>query len=263
MSEAHSILIAHISDFHAGSQYFVVNLMSRAIDEINELEPDVVVVTGDLTEEGFRQELRTAKSFLDELTCPNLLVIPGNHDSRNVGYLHFEDLFGPRAQAISLPSLDLVGLDSSQPDLDDGQVGREKYHWLEQQLRGKKGYKLVALHHHLIPIPGTGRERNIIYDAGDFLEVLVRCGVHLILSGHKHVPYLWRLEEMLILTSGTVSSLRLRGHTQPCYNLIELSGEKIVFFRKSPFEKRELIAEFSKPTGVYCPWPATAGRKGE
>ena len=62
--------------------------------------PDVVVCTGDLTEMGFRQEYLLAKGYLERIECPDLLVIPGNHDSRNVGYVHFEELFGPRSCAV-------------------------------------------------------------------------------------------------------------------------------------------------------------------
>ena len=87
-------ILVHLSDMHAGSPYFVPNLMDRAVVEINESEPDVVAMTGDLTNEGFRQEYSVAKGFLDRIACPHLLVVPGNHDSRNVGYVHFEEMFG-------------------------------------------------------------------------------------------------------------------------------------------------------------------------
>ena len=49
------VTIAHISDPHVGSPYFVPNLMNRVIVELNELEPDVVICSGDLTNEGYRQ----------------------------------------------------------------------------------------------------------------------------------------------------------------------------------------------------------------
>ena len=80
------------------------------------------------------------------------------------------------------------------------------------------------LHHHLLPVPGTGRERNVVYDAGDAIECLQRAGVDLVLSGHKHVPYAWRLEDLFVVNTGTVSSLRLRGNTRPCYNVVEIIG---------------------------------------
>ncbi len=252
MSKGNSILIAHISDPHAGSQYFVSNLMSRTIQELNELELDAVLVTGDLTDEGFRQEFKTAKAFLDLLKCPNLMVVPGNHDSRHVGYLHFEEMFGLRNKCMDFEGLTIVGLDSSQPDLDDGRIGRERYNWIREVFSFKDNFKIVALHHHLIPVPGTGRERNIIYDAGDLLEVLVRCGVNLVLCGHKHVPYVWRLEDLHIINAGTVSSLRLRGFTKPCYNLIELSEKKMRVYRKYPFGVKEAVLEFPIKKSLSC-----------
>ena len=78
------------------------------------------------------------------------------------------------------------------------------------------------MHHHLVPVPGTGRERNIVYDAGDMLQVLASCGTDLVLCGHKHVPNVWRLEDMLIVNAGTACSHRLRGRVRPCYNIIEI-----------------------------------------
>jgi hypothetical protein len=74
----------------------VPNLLDRTLVEINDLQPDMVVVTGDLTANGFRQEFREAREYLDRLACPDVLVVPGNHDSRNVGYAHFERLFATR-----------------------------------------------------------------------------------------------------------------------------------------------------------------------
>ncbi len=256
MPDSKPFLIAQISDFHAGSQYFVSNLLSQVIKEVNSLHPDLVVVTGDLTEMGFRQEFRTAVAFLEQLECSEVVVIPGNHDSRNVGYLHFEEIFGERNVFLNTKGINLAALDSTQPDLDDGRIGRERYRWLQEAMAGQKGFKIVALHHHLIPIPGTGRERNIIYDAGDFLEILLRCGVNLVLSGHKHVPYIWKLEDMYILTSGTASSLRLRGYTQPCYNIVKLYSDQALIYRCVPFEKQELTVKFTVKPLEFCELPS-------
>ena len=91
--------IAHISDPHVGSPHFVPNLMNRVIAELNELRPDVVVVSGDLTTDGFRPEYKAWLAYADRIEAP-LLTVPGNHDSRNVGYLHFEDLIGSEAALI-------------------------------------------------------------------------------------------------------------------------------------------------------------------
>jgi 3',5'-cyclic-AMP phosphodiesterase len=244
--------IVHFSDIHAGSQYFVPNLLNRALVEINDLAPDLVVVTGDLTNMGYRQEYREAKEYLDRLECDRVLVVPGNHDSRNVGYMHFEALFERRDSVIHTDGVTLVGIDSSEPDLDNGRIGRHRYTWIRDAFTQRPDdFKIFALHHHLLPIPGTGRERNVVHDAGDVLEVLVTCGVDLVLSGHKHVPYAWRLEDLFIVNTGTVSTLRLRGNTKPCYNVIDIEGERVRVTRTYPFHGGEVIVEFDAAASTY------------
>jgi len=243
------LTIVHLSDTHVGSSFFLPNLLERAIDEINEMEPDAVVMTGDLTDEGFRQQYRSAQSYLFRIKCPQRLVVPGNHDSRNVGHIHFEELIGPRDSVIHLPGITIVGVDSSEPDLDSGRIGRESYAWLEEAFRDEN-FKIFALHHHLLPVPGTGRERSTVTDAGDLLEVLITSGVNIVLTGHKHVPYVWRLENMYVANAGTVSSLRLRGYTKPCYNVLEFEGDEVRIHRKFPFGTGSVIAHFSLSTGA-------------
>jgi Icc protein len=240
--------IAHISDLHCGSPHFVPNLLERAISEINDLEPDVIVCSGDLTTHGFRQEYAEAARYLDMLECEAQVVVPGNHDSRNVGYVHFEDHFGDRSSVLHVDGVSIVAVDSSEPDLDHGQIGRGRYPWIEEQFSHPADFRIFVLHHHLLPVPGTGRERNVVYDAGDSLEALQRAGVNLVLSGHKHVPYAWRLEHIFVVNAGTVSSLRLRGKTRPCYNLIEIEGRHVDVWRKYPFHGQERIIQFSTDT---------------
>ncbi len=240
--------IAHISDLHCGSPHFVPNLLERAIMEINDLDPDVVVCSGDLTTFGFRQEYAEAAGYLERFACETLVVVPGNHDSRNVGYVHFEDHFGDRNSAVHVNGVSIVAVDSSEPDLDHGQIGRGRYPWIEEQFAPPADFRIFVLHHHLLPVPGTGRERNVVYDAGDALEALQRAGVNLVLSGHKHVPYAWRLENIFIVNAGTVSSLRLRGKTRPCYNVIEIEGRHVGVWRKYPFHDQERIIQFAADT---------------
>jgi 3',5'-cyclic-AMP phosphodiesterase len=243
--------IAHISDLHCGGVHFVPSLLERAIDEVNELKPDVVVCTGDLTTFGYRPEFQQAREYLDRLECDAFVVIPGNHDSRNVGYVHFEELFGDRSSVLRKDGVTFVAVDSTEPDLDHGQIGRGRYHWIEEQFAGEAELKVFVMHHHLLPVPGTGRERNIVYDAGDAIECLQRSGVDLVLCGHKHVPYAWRLEDLFIVNAGTVSSLRLRGHTRPCYNVIEVQESHVNVWRRYPYHGQEKIIQFSIETKAF------------
>jgi 3',5'-cyclic-AMP phosphodiesterase len=146
------------------------------------------------------------------------VVIPGNHDSRNVGYVHFEEIFGDRNSVTRVGGVTVVAVDSTEPDLDHGQIGRGRYPWIEESFEAPADLRVFVCHHHLLPVPGTGRERNIIYDAGDAIECLQRSGVN------------------------------LRGNTRPCYNLIEFSGTHVDVWRKYPFHGQEKIIQFAVDT---------------
>src|SRR5713101_8605116 len=224
--------IVQISDLHCGAQFFLPNLLERALTEVNDLEPDIVVISGDLTTFGFKEEYALAKQYIDMIDCAAVVIIPGNHDSRNVGYVHFEQLFGDRNSVTRVGGVTVVAVDSTEPDLDNGQIGRGRYGWIEEQFADPADLPVFVVHHHLLPVPGTGRERNIVNDAGDTLETLQRANVDLVLAGHKHVPYAWKLENLFVVNAGTVSSLRLRGKTRPCYNVVEIEGMHVDVWRK-------------------------------
>jgi 3',5'-cyclic-AMP phosphodiesterase len=83
------------------------------------------------------------------------------------------------------------------------------------------------------------------------LELLDEVGTDLVLSGHKHVPYSWKLENMFIVNAGTTSTTRLRGNTRPCYNIIEIEDGHVRVFRKYPFKERELTVDFDSVTREY------------
>jgi 3',5'-cyclic-AMP phosphodiesterase len=248
------LVIAQLSDLHCGSAHFDARLLATAVDELLADPPDLVVVGGDLTAEGYAHEFRLARQHLQPLVDGDLdvLVVPGNHDSKNVGYVHFRDCFGSgdvpdRAdRALTLAAgggrVRVVAVDSSKPDVAEGEVGRERYGWVRQQFEGDWDLKVFVLHHHLVPVPGTGRERNTVWDAGDVLALLAGSGVDLVLSGHKHVPHVWLLDGMLLVNSGTVSSHRLRGYTRPSYNRIEATPAEVRVTLRSPGEGERLAA---------------------
>jgi 3',5'-cyclic AMP phosphodiesterase CpdA len=165
--------------------------------------------------------------------------------------VHFDDFFGDRSSVVHEANVSVVAVDSSEPDLDGGHIGRTRYDWIVEQFARPARLRVFVLHHHLVAVPGTGRERNVVSDAGDVLETLQRAGVNLVLCGHKHVPYAWRFEDLFVVNAGTVSSLRLRGRTQPCYNIIELAEDWVTVSLKYPFLGRERILRFSLETLEY------------
>ena len=74
-------------------------LLDRAIAEINELQPDIVSAPATSRASG-SSTAPFAREYLDKIECESMVVIPGNHDSRNVGYVHFEELFGERNRGL-------------------------------------------------------------------------------------------------------------------------------------------------------------------
>src|SRR3954453_2964511 len=147
--------VVQISDLHCGTQFFLPNLLERAITEVNDIQPEIVICSGDLTTFGFKEEYALAKGYLDRIECDCLVVIPGNHDSRNVGYVHFEELFGARNSVARVGGITVVAVDSTEPDLDHGQIGRGRYSWIEEQFAAPADLRVFVLPHPLLPGPGT------------------------------------------------------------------------------------------------------------
>jgi 3',5'-cyclic AMP phosphodiesterase CpdA len=105
-------------------------------------------------------------------------------------------------------------------------------------------YKIIALHHHIIPVPKTGRERNVLTDAGDILYSLTDKSVEMVISGHKHVPHVWRLEKTVFVTAGTVSSLKLRGKDTNSFNTYKIENDVLEINLNQVYGKKHLMARY-------------------
>ena len=244
--------IAQLSDLHCGQQFFLPQHLERAIAEVNELAPDLVVISGDLTTNGFKDEYVLAREYLNRVDCDAMVVIPGNHDSRNVGYVHFEELFGERNSTLRVGN-------------GDGRRGRlERARPRQRPDRPR-------------PLPldrGAVRGSRPTCACSSCTITCCRCRapaasatssttpatrssassgreVDLVLAGHKHVPYAWRLENLFVVNAGTVSSSRLRGNGRPCYNVVEVEGTHVDVWRRYPFHGQERIIQFSTDTKTY------------
>ena len=243
--------IAQVSDIHCGTPTFEPLLMSSVIDRVNRLDADLVVVVGDITAAGYEWEFDEAAGWIEQFTAPTI-VVPGNHDARNIGYVHFERRFGSRfsrhripfsperAERLRATGVTVVAMDSSVPDLNEGHIGREWYDWIREQYDEPDDLRLFVIHHHLVSIPGTGRERNVITDAGELLAVLTDLDLDMVLSGHKHVPFFWGLNGMLICNSSTAATRRVRGVTPPSWNEIVIDATSIKVFLHYEDNRREL-----------------------
>jgi 3',5'-cyclic AMP phosphodiesterase CpdA len=253
--------IAQVSDVHmgGGSLSLPADQVQSIVERVREIDPDVVVIAGDLTTAGYEWEYEEAAQWVESIEFPKV-IIPGNHDARNVGYLHFKRHFGEpwpryrqafdaeRAERLLAPGFTVVGLDSSEPDINDGRVGRDRYPWIRDQFDEPDDIKILAVHHHLVSIPGTGRERNIVLDAGDLLLTLTQLDIDVVLSGHKHVPFFWGLNGMLICNSGTAGTRRIRGSTPPSWNELRIDAATVKVFTHYLDGRRELSVIFSRRT---------------
>ncbi|MDR2967182.1 MAG: metallophosphoesterase [Methanobacteriaceae archaeon] len=223
-------IIAHISDLHINNLIFNEDVYKEIVYQINELNPDMIILTGDITENGYYKDFCKATEYLSMFESP-LFAVPGNHDARNVGYEVFEDLIGELSWVLTKDDdLTVVGLDSSDPDVDKGHVGRPQQLWMENELNKcfiDSRFSIVAMHHHVIPVPKTGRERNVLSDAGDILQSLIENNVDIVMCGHKHVPYLWKMENTLFVNAGSASSIKLRGNDVNSYNTYEITDNHI------------------------------------
>ena len=254
------MLIAQLSDIHVGGSRFEETLLATAIEEVNREAPDLVVVAGDLTGGGYEDEFADAKTALAGFECDRVVIVPGNHDARNVGYLRFEEHFCERytRHRFTCDGVDvaLVATDTSKPDIDEGEIGRDRYPYIDEGFAGDAHLRVLVLHHHLVSIPGTGRERNQLLDAGDVLALARDCCVDLVLAGHRHVPYVWPIAGMLIVHSGTASTRRVRRFPEPAYNLIRIDADAIGVELRVPGGRRLTLGHYPKR------WPADlSGRR--
>lgn len=224
--------LIQLSDLHFGEYKFSDELKNNVKFQITEENPDLIIVSGDLTAQGYIDEFNNASRFLDDLkSIAATYVVPGNHDACNVGLMHYKKLIGERKFVCRDKNTGfiIIGLDSSEPDIHDGQIGIDQIEWLKNELEKISDHTriIMTFHHHLLPIPQTGRERNILLDAGDILKVLMDYDVDLVLNGHKHVPHAWKLEKLVTLNSGAATTRRLHGENFPSYNQIMIDDEKL------------------------------------
>lgn len=219
--------IVQISDVHVGAQ-FKEDVFDKAVSEINDLKPSVIVATGDLTNEGLLKEYEKCKKKFSQFNTTKIITISGNHDYRNTGYLLFKKYF----PFDPINELDdntvLVTLGTARPDRDEGEVGYRQNLWLERTMKKyEKKTKILAMHHHLIGVPDTGTDRVTVIDSGDVLRTALGSKIDLVICGHKHRPWVWNFHDLVIANAGTISSERTRGLFENTYNIVTIEGGKI------------------------------------
>lgn len=207
---------------------------------LQRLAPDLVIFSGDMTQRARRAQFAAAARFIEALRPLPTLVIPGNHDIPlyNVAqrlfdpYGGFRRAFGPElAPVVTLPGVQVIGFVSAPPwRHKHGDIAVER---VEARLRAAPAAEglRIAVFHHPFDVFDVEDRKNLIRRAPQLLEVLTRCGVDLVLSGHVHDALARttehrypRLQRHLVLgLAGTCMSWRTRFRTPNTFNLLHLA----------------------------------------
>jgi 3',5'-cyclic AMP phosphodiesterase CpdA len=198
------MLIAQISDLHIAEadnymrQFVDANAkLAAAVDHLNamQLRPDIVIATGDLTDDGRPGQYELLAAILDELDIP-LLLIPGNHDEREPFLQAFAATHpylprqGPIQYVIDEHAVRLIALDTTRPDHHDGELDDERLAWLDRTLAQRPDDPTVVFLHHPPFTTGIWWMDCVGLGGAGKLESIVRRypNVQLVLAGHLHRP---------------------------------------------------------------------------
>ena len=146
--------IAILSDIHVTPGNANDGKLREAVAEINAGDADVVMLTGDLTNEGSDVQLNHVKTIMDGVTKP-LYVIPGNHENNwsQSACKTFNDLWGNDRFVFEVGDLVVVGMNCGPfMKMGDGHIKQEDLIWLDQTLASRvtPGKKVLSVNHYPI-----------------------------------------------------------------------------------------------------------------
>lgn len=223
--------LAHISDTHFGTEEAPICAALR--NDLRREPPDLLVLTGDITQRARQAQFRAARAFIDGLGPIPSLVLPGNHDlplfdllTRFVEpYRYFQRYLGvdlaPAWQGIEVA---VVGVNSTRRwRHKHGELPAELVASVAERLAAlTQPFKIVALHHPLAVIDPADR-RNRVRGAEAALDAWTAAGADLFVAGHIHLPYcvlVGQRRPAVVLQAGTAVSRRRRGRQPNSYNRI-------------------------------------------
>ncbi len=210
--------LAHLSDLHFGRvEHAALEPLRRRLEE---LAPDLVVVSGDLTQRARAPQFRAARAYLDTLPRPQVLV-PGNHDVPlyNVLARFVRPLAGYRriiARDVEPAYVDeeiaVLGVNTARSlAFKGGRVSDAQLARLREALRRlDRVTKIVVMHHPVMP-------------AGDLSD----CGVDVLISGHLHASAIvHRQGSALRVQAGTATSSRTRDEPNS-FNVLRIAPRRV------------------------------------
>ncbi len=242
--------LLHISDLHFGPPY--LPRVGEALLRIApDLRPDVIVVSGDLTQRAKREQFEAARSFLHQLPDVTRVVVPGNHDVPlfrvaerviNPHKLYREIISDELNQSWRVNGAVIVALDSTSPHraISNGRIHRGQLEFCMRAFHDTppEAARIVVAHHHFAPAPDF-EHNQIMPKAKRAMNCFVDLGVDMILGGHLHRAYIGnsldiypgnhRDRGIIIVQCGTTTSRRGRAREREknSFNLIVV-GQQVI-----------------------------------
>jgi 3',5'-cyclic AMP phosphodiesterase CpdA len=210
--------VLHVSDLHVGRRETPEALAALG-DLAARIEPELLLVTGDLSHRGRREQLEQASSQLERLGVLSMLVVPGNHDIPYTfparftrTYVDWQRVFGTPEPVYSSERLHVVGASSVRPwRQQSGALSEAKLARIESFLRAAPAgaLRVVALHHHLAAPPWRAARKRPLKDRDRVLERLAGAGAELVAAGHVHQGGIAERREFEALEDGGTGSVVL------------------------------------------------------
>src|SRR5471032_394479 len=249
--------LVHLSDLHFGrvDPALLEPLRRRVLG----LAPDVLVVSGDLTQRAKSAEFQAARAFLDTLPGPQIIV-PGNHDIPlyNVASRFLAPLLKYRryvtldlAPEYVDEEIAVLGINTARSmTLKDGRINGQQIAQIGTRLAAlSPALTRIIVSHHPFDLPDQLGEDNLVARAPQAMAAFAACGVDLLLAGHLHASHAgdtaarYKLDgyAALVVQAGTATSTRGRGEANS-FNAIRVEAERIEVDR---YSWDEAVAEFT------------------
>ena len=189
--------LVHLSDLHFGRVDEALLAPLRTC--IEGLSPDLVVVSGDLTQRARSHQFQEARAWLDTLPGPQIIV-PGNHDIPMFNVLarfltplskyrrHVTDDLAP---AYVDDEIAVLGLNTARSlTIKDGRINQEQVALLRQRFGELDGSRVrIVVTHHPFDLPGHYDPDELVDRAPMAMRAFAECGVDILLAGHVHTTH--------------------------------------------------------------------------
>jgi 3',5'-cyclic AMP phosphodiesterase CpdA len=238
--------IVHLSDIHFGRVNHQV--IAPLVETIARINPDLVAVSGDLTQRARSRQFKEARAFLDQLPKPQI-VVPGNHDVplHNVGARFLQPLRKYRRYITKDlrpfyhdEEIAVLGVNTARSlTIKGGRINEEQVAWMQERLCSlNPAVAKIVVTHHPFDLPEGHDERQLVGRARMAMEALAGCGADVFLAGHLHVSHTthsatrYRIKghSALVVQAGTATSTRGRGE-ENSFNVVRIDRPRIAVER--------------------------------